>query len=300
MLVGIAALVYTLAVAAPDAQERPARAPETDQTVPVSRGTRLAVDNYAGEVLIHTWDKDALRVQARHQARTQITIRAANSAVSISAATPGGPNGSVDYDITAPAWMSMKVEGQYSFVTIDGAQGDVSVVTVRGDVILKGGSGPVSAKTIEGEIVVEGARGKVDLRSVNEGIKVTGATGDITAETTNGDITLARIESGNVSLATVNGDIAYDGRVADSGHYSFTTHNGSVALSVPDNANATFNIRTYNGDFSTNLPLQGPDRSEARRGKRVTYTLGNGSAEVEMESFGGSLRVRRPARIPAH
>jgi putative adhesin len=293
MLVGTAALVYALAVTATAAQERPARAPQTDQTVPVSRGTRLAVDNYAGEVVIHTWDKDALRVQARHQARTRVNIRAANSAVSVSASTPGGPNGSVDYDIMVPAWMPMKVEGQYNYVTIDGAQGDVTVVSVRGDIILKGGSGPVSAKTIEGEIVVEGARGKVELRSVNEGIKVTGASGDITAETTNGDITLARIESGNVSIGTVNGDIAYDGRLADNGHYSFTTHNGDVLLTLPDSANATFNIRTYSGDFNTNLPLKGPDRSEARRGKRLAYTLGTGSADVEMESFGGSLRVRR-------
>ena len=46
-------------------------APQTDQTVPVSRGTRLAIDNFAGEVVIHTWDKDSLRVQARHPSRTR-------------------------------------------------------------------------------------------------------------------------------------------------------------------------------------------------------------------------------------
>ena len=81
--------------------------------------------------------------------------------------------------------------------------------------------------------------------------------------------------------------------MADNGRYSFTTHNGDVVVAVPENANATFSIRTYNGDFSTSLPLKGPDRSEVRRGKRITYTLGNGSAEVEMESFGGAIRVRR-------
>jgi hypothetical protein len=52
-------------------------------------------------------------------------------------------------------------------------------------------------------------------------------------------------------------------------------------------------VRTYNGEFGTSLPLKGPEKSELRRGKRVTYTLGTGSAEVEMESFGGAIRLRR-------
>jgi len=32
---------------------------------------------------------------------------------------------------------------------------------------------------------------------------------------------------------------------------------------------------------------------EMHRGKRVTMTLGKGSADVTLESFGGTLRVRR-------
>jgi len=35
---------------------------QTDQTVPVQRGVRLDVGNFAGEVAVKTWDKDAVRV----------------------------------------------------------------------------------------------------------------------------------------------------------------------------------------------------------------------------------------------
>jgi DUF4097 and DUF4098 domain-containing protein YvlB len=293
MLAGTAALVYALAVAQPAAQERQTRAPQTDQTVPVSRGSRLSLDNFAGEVIVRTWDKDALRVQARHAARTRINIRPAEGGVRVSASSQYGPNGSVDYEITAPAWMPMKIEGQFNFVTVEGAQSEVSVATVRGDIVLKGGSGSITGKTIQGEVVVEGSRGKINVSSVNQGIKITGTTGDITAETTNGSITLTRIESGSVDVSTVNGNILYDGTIPSQGRYSFTTHNGDIVMTVPENANATFSVRTYNGDFSTAISLKGPDRSEVRRGRRVTYTLGNGGAEVELESFGGSIRLRR-------
>lgn len=293
MSAGTAALVYALVVAQPAVQERQPRAPQTDQTVPVSRGTRLLVDNFAGEVVVRTWDRDSLRVQARHASRTKISIRPGESGVRVGASSHKGPNGSVDYEITAPAWMPMKIEGQYNYVTVDGAQSEVSVATVRGDIVLKGGSGSITGRTIEGEVVIEGARGKINVSSVNEGIKITGTSGDITAETTNGSITLTRIESSSVDVATINGNIVYDGTIHSQGRYNFTTHNGDIVMTVPESANATFSVRTYNGDFSTALSLKGPDRSEVRRGRRVTYTLGNGGAEVELESFGGAIRLRR-------
>ena len=117
--------------------------------------------------------------------------------------------GSVDYDITAPAWMPIKVEGTYNFVTMDGVQGEVFANTVRGDIVIKGRLRPGHREDDRGGDHRRGARGKVDLRSVNQGIKITGASGDITAETTNGSITLSRIESSNVESATVNGNIIY-------------------------------------------------------------------------------------------
>ena len=288
-----AALACLLAAAQPDGQERLARAPQTDQSVPVSRGTRLEIDNYAGEVIVRTWDKDLLRVQARHTSRTRIDIRNRDGVVQVGAGSRHGIDGSIDYEITAPAWMPMKIEGQFNHTTVEGAQSEIAVSSVRGDIVLKGGSGTITGKTIQGEIVVEGAKGKIDVSSVNEGIKISGTSGDITAETTNGSISLSRIESGSVEVATVNGDIVYDGTIANQGRYYFTTHNGDIVMTVPERANATFGVRTYNGDFSTSLSLKGPDPSQVGRGKHVTYTLGSGAADVELESFGGAIRVRR-------
>ena len=293
MVLGTAALVYMLAAPVASGEQRQARTPDTDQTVPVSRGARLALDNLAGDVVIHTWDRDSLRVQARHGARTKIVIRPGTSSVTVTAESSSGPSGAVDYDITAPTWMAMKIEGQFNDVTIDGAQSEVSVDTVRGDILIKGGTGVITGKTIQGAVTVEGARGKVNVSSVNQGIKVTGSSGEIVAETTNGSITLSEIASSSVDVATVNGDVAFDGTLVDSGRYSFATHNGDIVLTVPETSNATFNVRTYNGELTTSLPFKGPEPTEARRGKRMSYTLGNGSADVDVESFGGEITLRR-------
>jgi len=223
-----AALLSTLLAQAPtDARQN--RAPQTDQTVPAARGTRLVIENKAGEIVVRAWEKDAVRVQARHTSRAKINVRVDASAIRIDAVSDKGPTGSIDYDINAPAWMPVKIEGQYDYVSVEGIQGEISVETVRGDIVLKNVSSAI-AKTIEGAIEVDGGRGKLTLSSVNEEIKVAGATGEVVADTTNGEITLTRMEAVAVEVATVNGDVVYEGRFADRGHYSFTNHSGDIEL----------------------------------------------------------------------
>src|SRR6266404_2172220 len=141
-----------------------------DQTVQVTRGTKLDVNNFAGD--------------------QTVTIR--------SRSVRGGPPRSLDYTISVPKWMPISVSGTYADVTLDGVGGDVAVETTRGDIKVSGGSGFVSLKSVQGEIALEKAKGRVEVRTVNEGIHLADINGDLSAETTNGSIILDRIDSGNV------------------------------------------------------------------------------------------------------
>jgi DUF4097 and DUF4098 domain-containing protein YvlB len=296
MLTAGLALALTLAQAQTPAPSR--EAPKTDETIAVQRGTRLEINNFAGEVVIHTWDKDQIHVVARHQARMKVGIRNAGGRVGITASAMSGADGSVDYDITVPAWMPIRTEGTYNFVTIDGAQAEVFANTVRGDVIVKGGTGAITAKTVEGEVQIDGARGKLNVSSVNHQILIANVTGEIAADSVNGAITMTGMGTSSVDASTVNGTITYEGRIVDNGHYSFETHNGDLLLGLPDTINATFTIRTYQGSLSTDLPLQGVGRTDLQRGRRVTTTLGNGSADISLETFGGRIRLQKGSAPP--
>jgi DUF4097 and DUF4098 domain-containing protein YvlB len=297
MRLSAAGLVLVLAgVPAPAlAQQRPAAAPNTDQTVPVQRGSRLLVDNYAGEVVVRTWEKDALRVQARHDNRTRVNVRTLEGAVRVSASSSSNAR-ALDYEITAPHWMPVRVQGTYIYIEVDGAQSEVTAETVRGDVVVRGGSGFVSAKSIEGDVIVEGAKGRIVASSVNEDVRITGSAADVTAESTNGEIVLSQMQSKVVEISTVNGNISYQGLIADGGRYRITTHNGNITMSVPQTINATVTVRTYNGSFHSAFGVK--PSGEVRRGRRNTYVIGNGSAEIDLESFGGSIRLRRQPQEP--
>jgi DUF4097 and DUF4098 domain-containing protein YvlB len=282
---------------APPQERRDTRPPGTDQTVSVTRGTRLLVENFAGEVIIRAWDRDSVRVQARHASRAKVTIRTVPTGLRISSSAEHGPPGSVDYEINAPAWMPLKIDGQYNFVTVEGSQADVSIETVHGDIVVKGGNG-VTAKSVEGDITVEGAKGKINVSSVNEGITINGSSGEIYAETVNGPIALFRSEAANLEASTINGNITYDGAAVKGGRYRLTSHNGGITVAVPESSSATFAIRTYNGGFNSTLPVKGErEPREIQKGRRGIFTLGDGSAEFELESFSGGIRLRKPGTI---
>jgi hypothetical protein len=178
-------------------------------------------------------------------------------------------------------------------VTMEGVGADVSVETTHGDVKVRGGSGFVSLKSVQGEITLEKAKGRVEVRAVSESIHLADISGDLSAESTNGGIILDRIDSSNVDLYTVNGNISYDGAIKDKGLYRLTTHNGLIAMPIADKTNMTLTVRTYNGSFRSTFPIAGDDAQ--KRNKRFTVTLGNGSAHVELESFGGTIALRRPS-----
>jgi len=281
----VAAIVMSMMVLTP-----------TDQTVNVAKGVKLDITNFAGDVNIKVWDRDAVRVEVNHSDRETIEVRQDDQVLRVRGrSVRGGPPRSLDYIITVPAWMAINISGTYADANLDGVGGDLTIETTRGDIKVRGGSGFISLKSVQGEIDLEKAKGRVDIRGVNEGIHLADITGDVSAETTNGSIILDRIDSGNVDLYTVNGNISYDGPIQDRGVYRLTTHNGMIALPIPEKANLTLTARTYNGSIRSTFPLPGTAANETGgRRPRVTATFGNGSAHVELESFGGTIALRRP------
>src|SRR5213593_1653000 len=260
---------------------------QTDTTVPVRSGARLEINNYGGEIAVKTWNRDAVRVVADHSSRDRVRVDASDQVVRVK--TEAGRRGpsQIDYAVTVPAWMALNLSGVYTDIKVDGAQNEITAETVQGEITVLGGAGNVSLKSVMGAVTLEKARGRIDLSSVNEEIRATEVSGDITAETVNGGVTLIQIESANAEANTVNGDITYGGR------YRFGTHDGDVRVSVPEKANVSVSVSTFNGDFSACFPVQLAGKTK----HRFNFTLGSGSARLELESFGGDIKICRPGQL---
>ena len=270
-------------------------ATHTDTTFAVKPGARLELTNFAGSISVRTWPKNAMRVSAEHSSRVTIQVESSGPTLSLQAMHWRGIPTTVDYEITVPKWMTLELSGVNTDISVENSEAEVSAESVQGDVSVTGGTKSVSATSVEGDVRIARASGKIECSSVNAGVSILGSTGQILVSSINGEINLNDIDSDDVEASTINGGVTYKGSLKDGGSYRFSTHNGEVELTVPERANATVSVATYNGEFTSSFPLQLQfPLQETRRGKRLNFTLGSGSARVELESFQGEIRLRRP------
>ena len=135
------------------------------------------------------------------------------------------------------------------------------------------------------------ADGSIDVQSTNGRVSVTNVRGDITAASVNGRITLQGIESSDVRAETTSGGVYYDGTIMDGGRYILSTHSGDVVVAMPEGVNATFGVSTYSGNLDTVFPVT--VTGTRARGRPFNFTLGDGSARVELQSFSGDIELTR-------
>lgn len=244
-----------------------------DTTIAVSRGTALQIANFAGQVHVKTWDRNAVRVLSDATGGDQVVIRYADGVLLVKGYSKRAASRSIDLSLTAPVWMDLAVSGIHTDVAIEGTKGRVHVETVHGD------------------IAVAGGREKIELNAVNQDIHLVDASGIVLSETVNGDMILQRIQSDSVDVSTVNGEIFYEGSINDKGVYRFTSHNGDIAVALPKSADAMVNVSTFSGDFASEFPVT---LTETKKGRRFCFIVGKGSARVDLESFQGTIHIFRP------
>jgi hypothetical protein len=273
-----------------------AQAEEFDRRLPVARGTRLQVRLYGGEVVVRGWDRDEVRVRASLFRTDSIDIQSDTPLLRVGSQSSQGAPHAIDLQIDAPAWMAIDVKGTYLDIAMEGLSAEVTAETVRGDVRLKGGAGTITLKSVEGEVVLEGARGQATLSAVNNGIRVTDLVGDLFAESVRGTVRLQRIEARSITVSTESGDISWDGLMSPQGRYQFATHSGDVDVTLPERADAAIFVRPFGGRFRTTFPLPLPE--EAAQGKRFSVTLGTGAARLDLETFSGTISLRRAEPAP--
>ena len=273
---------------------------QTDTIVDVGTATRLELDNLRGEVVVRTWDRDAIQILADHAASRRIDVdRSENSIhVEVDVERGLGLSGSVDFELTVPRAFGLELEGMAIQVDIEGTEGEVDVTTVHGNIRVVGGRGSIQLESVNGEVVVEDADGSLSVTGMAGGVTIRNCSGDIFAESVGGSLTLQGINSSDVEAGTVGGTVRFEGSILDGGMYTFGSHGGSVWLYLPENMNARVEAITLAGDMEVDYP-GAPTEPTSGHGipglseKELSFEVGNGSARVEIETFGGTVHILR-------
>lgn len=158
----------------------------------------------------------------------------------------------VDFVIHVPVGVSADIENNV---------GDVSASSMRGDFTADTGSGDVTATDITGDVEADTGSGNVEVDRV---------TGDVTAD-------------------TGSGDIRFEGDLSGVRQIEIDTSSGDVVLDMSAYPGMTITIETGSGSIDVDLPDLQTQRS---RRNYFRGTVGDGSADVVIDTGSGSVRIR--------
>ena len=262
----------------------------TDTTIAVRGATRLELSSFEGGITVATWNRPAVRIEADHDEDTRVEVSAGGRSLRVRAHSRYGPP-EVTWRITVPAELALELSSQSGDVRVNGSRGEVTVSTVEGNVTVQGGTSFVSLQSVEGDLDVTDVEGRVSLSTVDGLITVRGARGELRANAVDGAIRLEDIRATRVEASTVDGEVEFAGALEAGGRYHLTSHDGDVTVTLPA-IDAEVSVSTVSGEFESDLPVT---VTGAAGGRRLSFTLGTGAARLDLESFDGTVALRKSA-----
>jgi len=290
----------------------------TQQTIPAKQGDRLDVNTFEGRIVVRAWDREEIQLKAEHSAHEEILIERSNGTIRIRAASWSdwsdrfGPPDKldeqameemeesmdemedsmdeepeeVDYVISVPVWMNLVLGGAEADITVDGTEGDIKIETLEGDIQVRGGRGEITLNSMEGDVSLSGAEGRIRVSAADTDITILNCSGEFEIDAVDGDVILEDIRATRITSSNVDGDIVFLGSLEDGGSYRFSSHDGDVVIGLDGVLNAVVTMETSDGDFEIGFEIAEVHQESERRAE---YTLGTGSARLEMQSFDGDL-----------
>jgi hypothetical protein len=271
---------------------------QTDTIVQTNGASRLELESFQGEVVVRTWDRDAVQIRAEHQDGISIEIDRSGNSISVEPDLERGGHvhQPIEFDVTVPVAFDLILEGVALSVDVRGTEGQVEVTTVHGPVTVYGGRGNITLESVNGPVYLEGAHGDIEVIGVAGGVTMVNCSGDISAQSVGGPLSLEGVTSPDVEVGTVGGTLQYQGSIEDGGRYNFGSHGGDIWLRLPPGIDAEFEILALSGSVEVEYP-GAPAEAEAGKGipglmgKSLRFELGTGSARIEIETFGGKVHI---------
>jgi len=267
---------------------------EVNETRPLSPTGTVTVSNIEGSVEVIGWSNAQVEITGTLGADVEeLKIDGDSDALTIEVKAPKHPEWlETDLVLRVPVAASIEVETVSATIEVEGVTGSVALESVSGWATTSGRPAELSIETVSGDITVAEAEPRTDLASVSGSITVELATGRLDAETVSGDIRVANGSLESASFETVSGSISYEGDLVGDGRYQFESMSGSVTLVVPSGVSADFDMTTFSGDIDNEIGPRPQRTSKFTSEQELEFSAGSGGAEVTIESFSGSIKIK--------
>ncbi|MGB5163332.1 MAG: DUF4097 family beta strand repeat-containing protein [Thermoanaerobaculia bacterium] len=269
-----------------------------DVTKSASATPTVEIENLAGSVKIHGWDREEIKVTGVLGDDTDgLDFSGSNDNFDIEVEIPdsyGRRHRDLDSDleIWLPAGSSLAIETVSASIRVSGVNGRLELESVSGEVTVDGAPTSADVETVSGSIELSGSETLAVAESVSGKIELSGVAGRVEAATVSGSI---RVEASDIEqgeFEAVSGSVRFTGALSPGARLSAESHSGSVVLNLPADTSARFQVETFSGGIDNGFGGGEAERtSRYAPGKRLDFTIGSGDAQVRVESFSGSVTL---------
>jgi hypothetical protein len=266
-----------------------------ERRIEAGPGTELVVSGHSGRVSVNGDDEPTIRVRVREEdlsdfsGREPLAITRDGDQVRV-AVNPESGALDLDMDILAPIGCKLRINTLEGGVDVHGLGAAVAIATVDGDVSVNHAQGPCTIETVSGEISLGHSSADITLTTADGDINAHDIEGTLRATVTSGDVRFIRSAFRSINLGAVNGDVTVETSLTADGTYRLSSTNGEIRLLVPAGAGASVRMKTQDGDIRADLPVMQVINSDKRSWQGM---LGDGGADVYLESVNGDLRIRQ-------
>ncbi len=287
------AVVVAIAAVALTAPLRSLAAQSLDTTIAVRSGARFELTSVSGTVHVRAWNRSEIRVNAQSDG-ARVNVDASPGIVTVRA-IPRRGEGDVDFTISVPAGTALEIHSISADIDATAVCGDTRLASISGGVTLVCGNGDVEVESVSGDVSVTDVRGgRVEIASTSGDVQARQIKGDVTARSVSGDVTIEGVDGQDVGVETVSGEVIFGGPIHENGRYRFRSHSGDVTVRPAGDLSAVVDVSTFSGDLESDWPITLSPGGRMRP-REWEFTIGGGSARLNLESFSGTIYLRRGA-----
>lgn len=273
-----------------------------NQTRPLTADGLVSIENLKGGITVRTWDRPEVKITGSlGEGVEKLVIDGSPQSLSIEVRYPrnggswfggGSTSEPTQLDITVPQGAALNIESVSAEVDVAGSRGKrVSIESVSGDVrVEQTTSADIRIETVSGDQTLAVSGNAVNASTVSGDITVGGRIGGrVRVETVSGDadVTTGTIE--RLDFSTVSGNGRITTALAADAVLRAESVSGNLSLALPKASSAHIEIETFSGSIRS--PIGEVISERYGPGRSLRTTLGDGKADVRMESFSGSVTL---------
>lgn len=267
----------------------------------VERGSRIVVRIEFGDIRIEGSDRNTVEAVATDRNSPQpvpVSITEASSANKKVFTVSPFEGGHGDRQIS----LEVKVPRDVELAPIYVRRGNININNLDAGVSLRTDDGNIrverSGSSGGGFVEAMAGSGNVDLSNINGDVRIVAISSGITVQCVKGDVA-ARVSSGYVAASNIDGDVelnvssgnaSYTGPIHPQHRYRLKTLSGHVSMDISDSVGFTAVLSSYSGQLQTDF--QFPD-ALLRTKQRIIGKHGDGAGRIELDSFNGSVQLRK-------